>query len=125
MREPTFIDPQVVFEAIELARLGQVPYERSHKVCKKTQNFVKKKLKAFPSRLNGFLYKTKLVLLLWTWSASLPLGETSGWSELLRDSTQCFFNYYGSFRRLSKGRKIESKVTQVHQAHQRIKRQQN
>ena len=40
----------------------------SHKVCKTTQNFVKKKLKAFPSRLDGF-YTTQ------TWCYYYGLGD--------------------------------------------------
>ncbi len=50
----------------------------SHKVCKRTQNFVKKKLKAFPSRLDGFYTKQGLVLLLWN-------GRHPHHSEILRD----------------------------------------
>ncbi len=52
----------------------------SHKVCKTTQNFVKKKLKAFPSRLDGF-YTNK------TGATPMDMVNTSttreyfGWSE--------------------------------------------
>jgi len=49
-----FVDPQVVLEANSLHIRGKFLMKDSHKVCKTTQNFVKKKLKAFPSRLDSF-----------------------------------------------------------------------
>ena|SRR5713226_5892613 len=69
----------------------------SHKVCKKTQDFVKKKLKAFPTRYDGF-YTNKTGATAMDMVNTSTTWENFRWSELFRDLMQWLFRCYGTFR---------------------------
>src|SRR5216684_4270392 len=93
-----FVDPQVVLEANSLHIRGKFLMKDSHKVCKTTQNFVKKKLKAFPTRLDIIIYRTRLVLLINRVVIPPPLENYWGWSELLGDLTRWLYRSCRTFR---------------------------